>query len=93
MAAGLSAAVALILSLVCLTGTALAAAPTNTTPPSIPNDAWVGETLQVTPGTWTGNPTLSYQWDGCNPSCAAISRSDRNQLHASRQGISATRSS
>lgn len=38
----------------------------NITPPSIivqgGGDAEPGSTLQGTPGTWTGSPTLTYQW-------------------------------
>src|SRR3954452_12264168 len=51
-------------------GTALAAAPTRVTDPTIegPADApFVGDTLRASRGTWTGNPTrFTYQWDRCD---------------------------
>lgn len=34
----------------------------NTVPPSIAGNTQVGQTLTVTPGTWTGSPALTYQW-------------------------------
>lgn len=38
-------------------------APANTATPTIDNIApRVGDTVTGTPGTWTGSPTLSYQW-------------------------------
>lgn len=56
-------------------------APTNTEVPSVVDVSstfWkVGDTLQATDGSWTGNPTLyAYQWQVCNSSglnCQAIS--------------------
>jgi large repetitive protein len=53
------------------------AAPVNTAPPAITGTARVGETLQATPGGWTGNPTptLTYQWlrcDAAGANCAEI---------------------
>lgn len=36
--------------------------PSNEVAPSISGTAQVGQTLTVTPGTWTGSPTLTYQW-------------------------------
>lgn len=40
------------------------AAPSNTAAPVASGDAVTGETVSVTGGTWTGNPTpvLTYQW-------------------------------
>ena len=43
-------------------GNIVAAAPTNTTLPTITGTAQVNSTLTVTPGTWTGTGTLTYQW-------------------------------
>ena len=50
--------------------------PVNVTPPAISGTVDVGQTLTVTPGTWS-NPdvTLTYQWqrcDGSGANCAAV---------------------
>lgn len=37
-------------------------APSNTTAPSIPASAQVGETVRCDPGGWTGSPAFAYQW-------------------------------
>lgn len=37
-------------------------APTNTLLPSIAGIAQVGQTLTAIPGSWTGEPTFTYQW-------------------------------
>lgn len=49
-----------------------AAAPANTVLPAISGIAQVGVTLTAQPGTWTNNPTFTYQWklDGSNISGA-----------------------
>jgi hypothetical protein len=51
------------------------AAPTNAVIPAISGIAQVGVTLTAQPGTWTGNPTFTYQWklDGANISGATDS--------------------
>lgn len=36
--------------------------PVNTAVPIITGTAQVGQTLTVTPGTWSGDPVLTYQW-------------------------------
>jgi hypothetical protein len=46
--------------------TAGAGAPQNTTRPSITGDATVGEELTADPGSWSGSPTFSYQWQRCD---------------------------
>jgi hypothetical protein len=44
-----------------------AAAPSNTSRPSITGDPQVGESLTATDGSWSGNPTsFAYQWQRCD---------------------------
>jgi hypothetical protein len=43
-----------------------AAAPSNSGLPSISGNAWVGETLTLTPGTWTDASSVSDQWEDCD---------------------------
>lgn len=43
-------------------GSGSALVPSNTVPPEITGDPYVGETLTTTTGTWTGNPVFTYQW-------------------------------
>lgn len=60
-----------------LAGSAVAAAPSNTTQPSISGKEMTGQTLTANKGQWTGNPTdFDYQWQRCNrngESCGNIS--------------------
>jgi hypothetical protein len=57
-----------------LAASALAAAPTNTTPPSVSGTAKAGQTLTVSNGTWSGSPTdYSYQWQRCSSSTSCTS--------------------
>lgn len=47
--------------------TASAAAPENTTAPSVSGSARVGETLSATNGAWSNTPSsYAYQWQRCN---------------------------
>jgi hypothetical protein len=56
--------------------TAAAAAPVNTTAPSISGTPAVGQTLTANDGTWSNTPTsFAYQWLRCNPAgnnCASV---------------------
>jgi hypothetical protein len=68
-----------------------AAAPQNTTPPSITGKAVVGELLFADPGKYTaGIPnTFAYQWVRCNSgggSCSNIS-GERSQTYKVRSGV------
>lgn len=59
--------VAVLAAAAAWSGSALAAAPTVLTPPTIvgsPRQDW---RLTVDPGTWTGSPTLTYQWQQWDP--------------------------
>lgn len=58
-----------------LAAIASAAAPANTTPPSVSGTAKVGSTLTVSNGTWSNSPTnFTYQWQRCSSttSCTDI---------------------
>src|SRR5919198_1475328 len=49
-----------------LAAVASAAAPQNTTPPSISGTAKEGSTLTANEGTWSNTPTsFTYQWQRC----------------------------
>ncbi|HET7573304.1 MAG TPA: hypothetical protein VFJ77_11625 [Gaiellaceae bacterium] len=57
-------------------GAAADAAPGNTASPTITGTPQEGETVRVTPGTWSGSPTsYAYAWSRCDQNgdgCAAI---------------------
>ena len=58
-----------------LAGSAIAAAPSNTTAPAVTGTAKIGQTLTVSNGTWSGTPTsYDYQWQRCSSttSCTDI---------------------
>ena len=58
-----------------LASVASAAAPVNTTPPTISGNVKVGQTLTVSNGNWSNSPTTyTYQWQRCSSatSCTDI---------------------
>jgi hypothetical protein len=73
--------IGLVTSLFVLAGVvaagALAAAPQNTTQPSIDGKFMVGQTVTANNGAWSGSPTsFTYQWQRCDQdgsSCGKIS--------------------
>jgi hypothetical protein len=81
-----------------------AAAPVNTTPPSISGTAMVGATLTTSDGTWSNSPTsFAYQWLRCNGGgnkCASIVGATQktyalvtaDALHTIRARVTATNS-
>jgi hypothetical protein len=73
---GVPAAALSIVAAGVLATTAAAAAPVNTTAPSISGTPAVGQTLTANDGTWTNAPTsFAYQWLRCNPAgnnCASV---------------------
>ena len=56
-------------------GPVLPAAPVDTTAPGITGTAQQGDTLSVSNGSWSNNPSFSYVWEDCNAagnSCSPI---------------------
>jgi len=69
-----------------LAGSAIAAAPNNTTAPAVSGTAKVGSTLTVSNGSWSGSPTsYTYQWQRCTSttSCTDITGAS-NQTYVVR---------
>ena len=70
-------------------------APANTVLPSISGNAVAGQTLSVSPGTWTGYPApaYSYQWQECTDSsgdgCNTVQSGSNSQftLHTADDGL------
>ena len=77
-----------------LAASALAAAPQNTTLPSIDGKAMVGETLTANRGDWSGNPTsYTYQWQRCDAdggSCGDISGSNEKTYKVTEADVGNT---
>ena len=71
-------------------GPVLPAAPVDSIAPGISGTAQQGNTLTVSDGVWSNNPTaFTYAWQDCNSSgttCSAISRCDFKHLRASSVG-------
>ena len=70
-------------------------APANTQVPQISGTATVGQQLQATPGTWTGNPapTFTYQWQRCGSggnNCSAIQGASNATYTVSKLDIGST---
>ncbi|HEX3805394.1 MAG TPA: hypothetical protein VHV52_01305 [Gaiellaceae bacterium] len=77
----LSALLATTVAGLVLAASAFAAAPSNTTAPSVSGTPKVGQTLTVSNGTWTGSPTsYSYRWQRCSSSttCTTIANENGN---------------
>jgi len=54
-------------------GPVLPLAPSNLTPPTISGTPQQGQTLTMTSGTWSNNPTLTNVWEDCSGlTCTAI---------------------
>ena len=67
--------------------------PVNLTLPTISGTLSVGQTLTVSTGTWTGSPTLTYQWLACNRgenNCQVISGATANHYLLSAADIGST---
>ncbi|HZQ82490.1 MAG TPA: hypothetical protein VFB25_11005 [Gaiellaceae bacterium] len=65
----LPALLAAVVAGLVLVTSAFAAAPANSSPPSVSGTPKVGQTLTVSNGTWSGSPTnYSYQWQRCTGS-------------------------
>jgi hypothetical protein len=77
------AATAALTGLTRAAGASAAAAPTNTSPPTISGTAQEGQTLKASPGSWSGSTPMdfSYQWRRCGTggaNCQNISQATDN---------------
>ena len=69
-----------------LATTAFAAAPANTTPPTVTGTPQVGQTLSTSNGTWTGTPTsYGYRWQRCTGSTCTNIAGATTQTYVVRQ--------
>jgi hypothetical protein len=69
----LTAFLGTVLAGLVLASAASAAAPVNTSPPSLAGTARVGQTLTVSNGTWSGSPTTyTHQWQRCTSSTSCV---------------------
>lgn len=90
--AGVAVAIGAVFGTAGLSRAASAAAPSNTSPPTVGGTPQAGETLSADHGAWTGNPTsYGYQWQRCDKnggSCAGISGADQRlyDLHSQDVG-------
>lgn len=77
-----------------LTQASTAAAPSNTTPPTISGTPQAGETLTADHGQWTNNPTsYAYQWQRCDKtggSCAGVSGANERLYDVHSQDVGHT---
>ena len=73
---------------------ALAAAPTNTAPPTITGTAQQGKTLRAHNGTWTNSPTsFSYRWQRCaadGTGCSNIDNASNQTYRATSADVDRT---
>jgi len=77
-----------------LAGSASAAAPQNTSQPTISGKQMTGQTLTADPGTWSNNPTsYTYQWQRCNrdgDSCGDIANQTAKTYRATDADVGNT---
>lgn len=72
-----AAALLTMLAALITAASALAAAPVNTSPPTVSGTPKVGEQLTVSDGTWSGTPTsFSYRWQRCSSSTSCTNITD-----------------
>lgn len=64
-------------------------APTNTAVPTVAGNPVVGNALTAQPGTWTGNPTFTYQWKADGAAISGATQASHT-LQASDEGKSFT---
>jgi uncharacterized repeat protein (TIGR02543 family) len=68
-----------------------AAPPANTGAPAITGTAQAGQSLNVSSGSWSNNPTsFAYQWNRCSPSCAPITTATTSTYVPTSADVGAT---